>query len=157
MIVDKTYWGSDLPLPLSPSDSDVEIYKRYLKEGTTLMLGCTKKLLPLSDKQLDLDPWYNGETVIVGDWVNNVDFYNNIIIDGGLCFNKKLCNDIVKMASNNCEIFISRSIAIFASSAELEKQCNKAGNLQFFCSLFKISIIILSALRLCIINGNPVF
>jgi hypothetical protein len=109
MIVDKTYWGSDLPLPLSPSDRDVEVYKNYLKKGTTLMLGCTKKLIPLSDRQLDIDPWYNENTVINGDWVDNQHFYNNIIIDGGLCFTKKLCDDIVKMASKNCEVFISRS------------------------------------------------
>jgi hypothetical protein len=109
MIVDKTYWGSDLPLPLSPSDSDVEVYKSYLKEGTTLMLGCTKKLLPLSNRQLDLDSWYNGDTVIEGDWVDNKHFYTNIILDGGLCFNKKLTDNILKMASKNCEMFISRS------------------------------------------------
>ena len=109
MIIDKTYWGGDLPLPLSPSDSDVEIYKRYLKEGTTLMLGCTKKLIPLSDKQLDIDPWYDSETVIIGDWTKNTDFYDNIILDGGLCFNKKLCNDIIKMTSKSCNRFISRS------------------------------------------------
>jgi hypothetical protein len=109
MIVDKTYWGSELPLPLSPSDSDVEVYKNYLKKGTTLMLGCTKKLIPLSDRQLDIDSWYNGNTVIKGDWVDNQNFYNNIIIDGGLNLNKKLCDNTIKMASKNCEVFISRS------------------------------------------------
>lgn len=109
MIVDKTYWGSDLPLPLSPSDSDVEVYKNYIKEGTTLMLGCTKKLIPLSNRQLDIDPWYEEETVILGDWIKNEHFYTNIIIDGGLNFTKKLCDDVVEMASKNCEVFISRS------------------------------------------------
>jgi hypothetical protein len=109
MILDKTYWGSDLPLPLSPSDSDVEVYKKYLKEGTTLMLGCTKKLIPLSNRQLDTDPWYEEETVILGDWTKNEHFYSNIIVDGGLNFTKKLCDNIVEMASKNCEVFISRS------------------------------------------------
>lgn len=109
MIVDKTYWGSELPLPLSPTDNDVEVYKNNLKEGTTLMLGCTKKLIPLSDRQLDFDPWYEGETVINGDWINNKHFYTNIIIDGGLNLTKKLCDDVIEMASKNCEIFISRT------------------------------------------------
>jgi hypothetical protein len=109
MIVDKTYWGSDLPLPLSPSDKDVEVYKNYLKEGTTLMLGCTKKLIPLSNRQLDIDPWYEEETVILGDWTKNEHFYTNIIIDGGLNLTKKLCDDVVEMVSKNCEIFISRA------------------------------------------------
>ena len=109
MSVDKNYWGSDLPLPLSPSDKDVEIYKQFLKEGTTLMLGCTKKLIPLSNRQLDNDPWYDGNTVIIGDWTKNKHFYTNIILDGGLCFTKELCDDIVEMASKNCKNFISRS------------------------------------------------
>jgi hypothetical protein len=109
MIVDKTYWCGELPLPLSPSDKDVEVYKNYIKEGTTLMLGCTKKLIPLSDKQLDLDPWYNGDTVIVGDWTKNTDYYTNIILDGGLCFTKELCDNVIEMVSKNCEVFVSRS------------------------------------------------
>lgn len=109
MTVDKKYWASDLPLPLSPSDDDVEIYQNYLKEGTTLLLGCTKKLIPLSDRQLDCDPWYDGDTVIKGDWVKNQHYYTNIILDGGLCFTKELCDDIIEMVSKNCEVFITRS------------------------------------------------
>lgn len=108
-MVDKNYWASDLPFPLSPSDKDVEVYKNYLKRGTTLMLGCTKKLLPLSHRQLDIDPWYDGDTVIKGDWIENKHYYTNIILDGGLCFTKELCDNIIKMASNNCERFIVRS------------------------------------------------
>jgi hypothetical protein len=126
--MDKTYWGSDLPLPLSPSDSDVEIYKRYLKEGTTLMLGCTKKLIPLSDKQLDIDPWYNDKSVIVGDWTKNTDFYNNIIIDGGLCFTKELCDNIIKMASKNCKVFISRSFRYKLDSMKIADYFPKASD-----------------------------
>lgn len=109
MNVDKTYWASNLPLPLSPSDKDVEVYKNYLKRGTTLMLGCTRKLIPLSDRQLDNDPWYEADTVIKGSWVTNEHFYTNIILDGGLCFTKELCDGVIEMASKNCEIFISRS------------------------------------------------
>lgn len=107
-MIDKNYWGSELPLPLSPSDKDVETYKKYLKDGTTLMLGCTKKLLPISDRQLDKDSWYDGATVIKGDWLDNQHYYTNIILDGGLCFTKELCDDVIKMASKNCKMFISR-------------------------------------------------
>lgn len=108
MSVDKTYWGSDLPLPLSPSDDDVLEYKFHLKKGTTLLLGCTKKLIPLSDRQLDNDPWYKGDTMIVGDWLDNKHFYTNIMIDGGLCFTKELCDSIIDMSSKNCEVLIAR-------------------------------------------------
>lgn len=107
-MIDKRYWASDLPLPLSPSDDDVLEYRFHLKTGSTLLLGCTKKLIPLSNRQLDIDPWYDGDTVIVGDWVENKHFYTNIMIDGGLCFTKELCDSIIKMASKNCKVLIAR-------------------------------------------------
>lgn len=108
-ILDKTYWGSGLIYPLCPSDENVKEYKLHMMRGTTLMLGCTKKLIPISNRQLDIDPWYDGETVIKGDWIDNKHFYSNIILDGGLCFTKELCDNIIDMASKNCKVFISRS------------------------------------------------
>ena len=77
--------------------------------GSSLLLGCTKGLIPLSDRQLDSDPWYDSSTVIVGDWRDNKHYYSNILLDGGLCFTKELCDDILEMASKNCKRFISRS------------------------------------------------
>lgn len=107
-MIDKNYWGLEHPHPLSPSDDDVLEYRFHLKTGSTLLLGCTKKLIPLSNRQLDIDPWYDGDTVIVGDWVDNKHFYTNIMIDGGLCFTKELCDSIIKMASKNCKVLIAR-------------------------------------------------
>ena len=107
--VDKTYWSQFLPYPLSPNDVDLIVYKNFMKEGTTLLLGCTRKIMHLSDRQLDIDPWYDGDSVIIGDWVENRHFYTNILIDGGLCFTKELCDKIVKMASKNCKNFIART------------------------------------------------
>ena len=108
MKIDKTYWGSELPTPLSPSDEDVKEYKRKMKRGTTLLLGCTKKLIPLSNRQLDIDPWYEASTVIIGDWRENKHFYTNIIVDGGLNFTRKLTDEILEMASKNCNKLIAR-------------------------------------------------
>lgn len=105
----KNYWSSELPLPLSPSDRDVEIFQNNLISGTTLMLGCTKKLIPISSNQLDINPWYDAETVIVGNWIYNQRYYDNIIIDGGLCFSKELADSILEMASKNCKKFIART------------------------------------------------
>ena len=105
----KDYWASDIPLPLSPSDSDVNIYKDNLIEGSTLMLGCTKKLIPISDIQMDIDPWYEAKTVIKGDWLDNKTYYNNIIADGCLSFTKELTDGLIEMASKNCKFFIARS------------------------------------------------
>lgn len=107
-VVDKDYWASDIPLPLSPSDSDVDIYKDNMIKGKTLMLGCTKKLIPISNIQMDIDPWYESDTVIKQDWLTNDIYYDNIIGDGVLVFNKELSDSIVEMASKNCKIFISR-------------------------------------------------
>ena len=109
MSIDKTYWGSNLPEPLVPNDTDIWMYKNYMVEGTTLLLGCTKRLIPLSDRQLDIDPWYEAETVLIGDWRENKNYYTNILLDGGLCFTKELCDEILEMASKNCKRFISRS------------------------------------------------
>jgi hypothetical protein len=108
-MVDKNYWASDLPHPLSPNVIDVALYKNYMVGGSSLLLGCTKSLIPLSDRQLDYNPWYDSPTVIVGDWRENRHHYSNILLDGGLCFNKELCDDILEMASKNCKRFISRS------------------------------------------------
>lgn len=108
-MVDKNYWASDLPLPLSPTENDVNEFKSHMLEGTTLLLGCTKKLIPLSDRQLDIDPWYEESTVIKGRWEDNKHYYTNIIIDGGLNLTKELCDATLDMASGNCKIFIVRS------------------------------------------------
>ena len=106
--VNKDYWASDIPLPLSPSDDDVDIYKDNMIEGRTLMLGCTKKLIPISSIQMDIDPWYEAKTVVKGDWLDNKTYYDNIIGDGSLCFSKELTDNIVEMASKNCKVFIAR-------------------------------------------------
>ena len=108
-MIDKNYWSSNLPHPLSPSDLDVKLYQKFMGRGTTLLLGCTRKLIPLSDRQLDSDPWYDADTVIKGFWTTNEHFYTNILIDGGLCFTKELCDGILEMASKNCKIFIART------------------------------------------------
>jgi hypothetical protein len=120
-MVDKNYWSSDLPHPLSPNVIDVALYENYMVGGSSLLLGCTKGLLPLSDRQLDLDPWYDSPTVIVGDWRDNKHYYSNILLDGGLCFTKELCDEILEMASKNCKRFISRS---FDKKLEIMKIAN---------------------------------
>lgn len=107
--INKNYWSSILPHPLSPSDEDTEIYKNHLIQGETMLLGCTHKLIKLSDFQMDIDPWYNSSTVIVGDWVNNNKKYNNIIGDGVLNFTKELCDNVLNMCSRFSDVFIVRS------------------------------------------------
>lgn len=111
MGVNKEYWASELPLPLSPSDKDIKIYQKYMTKGTSLLLGCTKKLIPITDFQMDIDPWYESETVIKQDWLTNETYYDNIIGDGVLNFTHELAEKIIDMASKNCKVFIVRSFA----------------------------------------------
>ena len=56
--IDNSYWASELPRPLSPDDEDVSVFKKKMINGTSLLLGCTKNLIPLTDVQMDIDPWY---------------------------------------------------------------------------------------------------
>jgi FkbM family methyltransferase len=107
--VKKDYWASELPRPLSPDDNDVDIYKDNIIEGTTLMLGCTKKIIPISNIQMDIDPWYESETVIKQDWLSNDIYYDNIIGDGVLSFTKELTDGLLEMASKKCKVFICRT------------------------------------------------
>ena len=106
---DKEYWGSDFPLPLSPSDEDIILFKENMVPGMTLLLGCTKKLIPLSDRQMDIDPWYIAQTVIVQDWTTNTDDYDNIIGEGCLNFTKELADKVLIMCSKHSKVFIART------------------------------------------------
>jgi len=109
LIVGKEYWGSDIPHPLSPSDEDVETFKSYMIEGRTLLLGCTKKLIPITTIQMDIDPWYEAETVIKQDWLTNTEHYDNIIGDGLFAFSQELAEGVIKMASKYSKRLVIRA------------------------------------------------
>lgn len=64
MNIDKNYWRQELPPPYSPSIEDVKIFKSFIS-GTVLLLGCTHKLLELTDAIMDIDPWYDDKRVII--------------------------------------------------------------------------------------------
>lgn len=108
-MLSKEYWASDLPRPLSPSTEDYITFKENMVPGTTLLLGCTRKLIELSDFQMDLDPWYDADSVIVQDWATNEVYYDNIIGDGVFNFTKELENNIINMSKNKCSKLIIRT------------------------------------------------
>ena len=108
-MVDKLYWSQTFPPPLGPSDEDVTIYKNYMIEGTTLLLGCTGKLVQLSNNQMDIDPFLDIPSVIIGDWTQNTTYYDNILGDGVLNFTKELEEKLLEMASKYCKVLIIRS------------------------------------------------
>ena len=106
--MNKNYWATELPEPYCPSISDVDIYKNNMKDGTTLLLGCTHKLIPFTTLQLDIDPWYDSKSVVIGDWRDNKTYFDNIIGDGVFNFTEKLTNQVLEMASKYCGVLIVR-------------------------------------------------
>jgi hypothetical protein len=106
--IEKDYWVSLNP-PLCPSEKDVEIFKSHLVLGTTLLLGCTKELVKLSDVQMDSDPFDFVPNPIIQDWLTNTNPYTNIIGDGVFNFTKELCDGILEMASKHSKKLIVRS------------------------------------------------
>ena len=108
MEVNKEYWSS-LIYPLCPSIENVLTFSKHLVIGNTLLLGCTRELIPLSDEQMDLDPLDYAPNPIICNWLDNKTYYNNIIGDGVLNLTKDLCDGIIEMCSKHCQTFISRS------------------------------------------------
>ena len=107
-IVDKNYWASDFQTPYGPTDEDVKFFNSKKLPGTTLLLGCTRKFIPFTDVQIDIDPWYDGPNVIIKDWLDNIDYYDNIFGDGVLNLTKDLEKGILEMVSKHCKVFICR-------------------------------------------------
>lgn len=106
--VDKTYWRTELVPPYSPTEEDVDFYRRHLLPGTTLLLGCTHRLISLSTAQMDHDPWYEGSTVLVKDWRDNCETFDNMIGDGVLNFTKILTDSVLEMCSKHSKVFVAR-------------------------------------------------
>ena len=108
-MVDKKYWSQTFPHPYGPSDEDVQLYKNYMIEGTSLLLGCTRQLVHLTNNQMDIDPFLDAPSVIIGDWAQNTTYYDNIIGDGVVNFTKELEEKLLKMSSKYCKRFIVRA------------------------------------------------
>ena len=109
MSVNKEYWSTEFPSPYGPSEDDVRIFSEKRITGKTLLLGCTKKLIPITDLQMDIDPWYDGPNVLLKNWLDNTDYYENIIGDGVFNLTKELADGLLQMASKYCKVLIIRS------------------------------------------------
>lgn len=107
--IDKNYWRYCLKPPYSPSEEDVEHYRHFIECGKVLVLGCTHALLPISTHQMDYDPWYEGPNVIIRDWQDNKEFFENMIGDGVLNFTKQLADAVILMAEKCSDRLIVRS------------------------------------------------
>jgi len=105
----KDYWKVCLKPPYSPSEEDVEYFKHFLVGGTVLVLGCTHALLPISTHQMDIDPWFDGSNVIIQDWRDNNQFFDNMIGDGVFNFSNELTDSVLEMARKYTKKLIVRS------------------------------------------------
>ena len=108
MVDDKAYWKKPVG---APSDKEVETYASLLRPGRVLLLGCTEKLLPMCNTALDLQPVFDIPKIVQMNWLDNKEFYTNIIGDGVLNLDKDLCHSLILMASTHCEQLIIRSFS----------------------------------------------
>jgi len=107
--MDRSYWELELDHPLCPNRDDLRMYEILLGiRGRTLLLGCTRLLLPLTDQQLDIDPWYQADTVRIGDWRENTESFDTMVGDGILNFTQDLADSVVEMASRCCSRLVVR-------------------------------------------------
>ena len=106
--MNKEYWAKLQNHPLAPSESDADVFMRMLLPGSVLLLGCTRRLIPMSTSQLDIDPWFSGPNMVVGDWRDNRRRFDNIIGDGSLNLSKEICDGVLEMASGHCDILVAR-------------------------------------------------
>ena len=103
---DDIHW-STLAWPLAPDQSDIDTYRSLLIPGSVLLLGCTTGLLPLSTAAIDLNPL--SSVIIKRDWLDNTEYYTNILCDGGTSLSEQLCTGLVRMASKYTANFVIRS------------------------------------------------
>jgi hypothetical protein len=107
--MDKSYWQLEQDHPLCPNRDDVDLYEMLLgKRGRTLLLGCTRVLLPFTDQQLDIDPWLQSPTVRVGDWRDNTETFDTMVGDGVFNFSQELTDSVLEMTSHYCSRLVVR-------------------------------------------------
>ena len=101
------YWTT-LKWPAAPNEDDYSVFASYC-EGTVLLLGSTKLLLPLCTEAWDLEPAYDDSKIIAQDWFNLDQHWDTIIIDGGLSYGKEFTERLLPIVLRNCNRFISRT------------------------------------------------
>jgi hypothetical protein len=104
---DPQYWTS-LQWPAAPNDDDYRVFSSYCK-GRVLLLGSTKLLLPLCTEAWDLEPVYNDPKIKSRDWFNLNEYWDTVIIDGGLSFGMEFTHQLLPIVLANCDRFVSRT------------------------------------------------
>jgi hypothetical protein len=104
---DHNYW-TNLTWPAAPNLDDYAVFESYCT-GRVLLLGSTQLLLPLATEAWDLYPLYPDPKLQRRDWFSIDQHWDTVIIDGGLAFGEKFCQDLLMVVLPNCNRFVSRT------------------------------------------------
>lgn len=110
LIEDSHHWQNLQP-PLSPNDYEVELYRHHTKGcGPICLLGMTKKLIPLCDFMVDLNPIKQEKPVIKCDWSQIKEQVEVVIGDGVLNLSGLgLVDELLKITNRLiCRVFIKK-------------------------------------------------
>lgn len=103
---DKNYW-TQLTWPAAPDQADYRVFEQYCT-GRVLLLGSTKLLLPLSTEAWDVNPVYDDPKIKVRDWLSINEYWDTIILDGGLSFGKEFTERLLPIVLAHCGRFVAR-------------------------------------------------
>ena len=103
---DKNYW-TQLTWPAAPDQEDYRVFEQYCT-GRVLLLGSTKLLLPLSTEAWDVNPVYDDPKIKVRDWLSINEYWDTIILDGGLSFGKEFTERLLPIVLAHCDRFVAR-------------------------------------------------
>ena len=104
---DKRYWAG-LHWPAAPNSDDYAVFEHYCA-GRVLLLGSTKRLLPLCTEAWDLMPVYDDAKIKQRDWFSLDEHWDTIIIDGGLSYGEEFTKRLLPVVLSHCDRFISRT------------------------------------------------
>lgn len=104
---DKEFW-INLKWPAAPNQDDYNVFEKHC-EGSVLMLGSTKLLLPLCSEAWDIEPKYTDIKIKQKDWFSLDQHFDTVIMDGGIAFGKEFTERLLSVVLPNCNRFIVRS------------------------------------------------
>lgn len=110
IIKDTDHWQNLKP-PLSPNDYEFELYKHHSKGYYPIcLLGMTKKLIPICDFMVDLNPIKQEKPVIKSDW-KDINEQSSVIIGDGILnlAGIELVDKLLKVTNKLiCRVFLKK-------------------------------------------------
>ena len=107
MYDDNDFWRG-LVWPAAPNDDDYNVFAQYC-DGSVLLLGSTRLLLPLCNEAWDLVPKYPDPKIKSRDWFTLDSHWDTVIIDGGLALGREFAERVLAAVLPNCNRFVARA------------------------------------------------